>query len=559
MLKQLRINAKLKELRRSLKEYLEKQAGFNSRAAELQKALEEAENQSDLDLINQNIEDLDKEVKEADCESNIEKLNKEISEAEAELEEIGKPVPAPEPPAEEKERNDNNMFKTRGIFGKLSAERRNAILADSSVKEFITRARELVSEKRSVSGLELSIPVTLLDILKENISTYSKLYSHVNVVKAGGTTRRIVAGSVPEAIWTEMVGVINELSIDFSMIETDGFKVAGLFIIENSDYEDSDAQLLALIVEYLSAAVGKAIDKAIVYGTGNKMPLGFITRLAQTAQPSDWSSKSPEWTDLHTSHILKLDLSGATGEEFFSKLLMALAVADPKKNGANSSSFWVMNRKTHLDIIARTVKFNSAAALVASNNGTMPIVGGTIIEDEMMADYDIGGGYGGVYTLVERSGYTLAQSSEVKFIEDQTVLKGSARFDGKPAYAEGFVLINYDNTNPTTSIQFAADSANGDRVALSSLTIGSTPVTLLPSAFNKDVLNYHCTVKAHSQKITAAALDAGADVVIKNGNTVVNNGSNATFTAGENVLTVTVTNGNASARTYTVIVIDETA
>ena len=74
MLKQLRINAKLKELRRSLGEYLEKQAGFNSRAAELQKALEEAENQSDLDLINQNIEELDKEVKEADCENNIEKF-----------------------------------------------------------------------------------------------------------------------------------------------------------------------------------------------------------------------------------------------------------------------------------------------------------------------------------------------------------------------------------------------------------------------------------------------------------------------------------------------------
>ena len=562
MLKQLRLNAKLKELRRTLEEYLEKQKGFKAREAELQKALEEAENEEDINLINQNIDELENEVKEADCDGNIERLNGEIETAQSELDSIGTPVQEEgrgSEPVQKEERKMKGMKVTRGIFGKLPVEKRAAIMNDENVKNFISRAREMIKEKRAVTNAELNIPTVLLDILKENVSAYSKLYSHVNVVQASGSTRRTVAGSVPEGIWTEMVGVINELSLDFSLIETDGYKVAGLFILENSTYEDSDSQLLSLIVEYLSAAIGKALDKAIVFGTGKRMPLGFVTRLAQTAQPADWDAKAPVWTDLHDTHIIKVNIASETGEVFFASLMNAFSVADPKKNGANNNMFWVMNRKTHLDIVSRTIKFNAAAALVATNSGTMPIIGGTIIEDEMMADYDIAGGYGAVYTLVERSGYTLAQSSEVKFIEDQTVFKGTARYDGKPAYGEGFIIANYNNTNPTTSVQFAADSANGDNVALSALQIGTSAATLFPCSFNKDVLNYHCTVTAHSQKITATALKSDASVVIKNGDTVVTSGSNATFTKGENILTVTVSNGNAASRTYTVVVIDETA
>lgn len=557
MLKQLRLSAQIKELKRQKEELLKKRSGFEKREADLTAALSEAATKEDIDLIDGQITELEKEIGEAGAdEESIKDLDRQIAATEKELEEIGRPAPTPQS-TENNERKEFNHMKTRGIMGSLTPETRSALLNDGEVKEFLTRTREFIKEKRSIKGAELSIPVTLLDILKENVALYSKIYSHVNVTQANGTTRRVIAGAVPEGIWTEMVGTINELDLDFSLIETDGYKVAGLFIIDNSTYKDSDASLLSTILEYLSAAIGQAIDKAVVYGTGNKMPLGFVTRLAQSAQPSDWSAKAPKWTNLSESHIKKLDLSAKSGEEFFAELLTALMAANPKKNGSNDGMFWVMNRKTHLDIITRTIKFNAAAALVATNNGTMPVIGGDIIELEFMADYDIAGGYGAVYSLIEREGYSVEPSTEVKFIDDQTVFKGIARYDGKPAYAEGFVLVNYTNTTPTTVTTFAADSANGDRVALSALTIGTE--TLLPCPFDKDVLNYHLTVTAHKKKITATALDPQATVVIHNGSTTVNSGSDATFTAGENKLTITVTNGNAAERVYTVIVNDQTS
>ena len=62
--------------------------------------------------------------------------------------------------------------------------------------------------------------------------------------------------------------------------------------------------------------------------------------------------------------------------------------------------------------------------------------------------------------LAEREGTTLEQSAEVKFIEDQTAFKATARYDGKPVRGEAFVIVRYDNTAATTSLTFASDAAN---------------------------------------------------------------------------------------------------
>lgn len=85
---------------------------------------------------------------------------------------------------------------------------------------------------------------------------------------------------------------------------------------------------------------------------------------------------------------------------------------------------------------------------------------------------------------------------------------------------------------------------------LSALTIGS--VDLVP-AFSPDVLNYTAQTVNATNTVTATAATEGATVVIKNGSTTVTSGSAATWTAGDNILTATVTKGGASV-TYKVIV-----
>jgi HK97 family phage major capsid protein len=90
----------------------------------------------------------------------------------------------------------------------------------------------------------------------------------------------------------------------------------------------------------------------------------------------------------------------------------------------------------------------------------MPVIGGDIVDLDFVPDDNIVAGYGDDYLLVERAGAQLASSEHFLFTSDKTVFKGTARYDGLPVIAEGFVVIGVNNVTPATTVTFAADTAN---------------------------------------------------------------------------------------------------
>lgn len=85
---------------------------------------------------------------------------------------------------------------------------------------------------------------------------------------------------------------------------------------------------------------------------------------------------------------------------------------------------------------------------------------------------------------------------------------------------------------------------------LSGLTIGAA--TLVPT-FDPDVKEYTASTTNATNTITATPEDDEATVTIMNGETPVTNGQAATWTDGQNTVTVNVKNGTAE-ETYTVTV-----
>ena len=77
-------------------------------------------------------------------------------------------------------------------------------------------------------------------------------------------------------------------------------------------------------------------------------------------------------------------------------------------------------------------------------------------------------------------------------------------------------------------------------------------------AFDPDVTEYTATTSNNTNKVTATPTDPAAEVVIMLGDTEVTNGGNATWEAGENELTITVS-GGAPDTVYTVTVTKEDA
>lgn len=85
---------------------------------------------------------------------------------------------------------------------------------------------------------------------------------------------------------------------------------------------------------------------------------------------------------------------------------------------------------------------------------------------------------------------------------------------------------------------------------LSALTVGALE---LSPAFESEITSYTATSANATNTISAAATDSNSTIVIKHGDTVIANGSAATWDTGENTVTITVTNGSSS-KTYTVVV-----
>lgn len=555
-IRQLMLSKKIEQRKAALAELMKTQDSLNQRSADLETAIGEAKTDEEMAVVEEETEKLEADQKDFDEKKS--KLEGEIADLEGELDELNsnepKPEPSPEPKPADPARSKNlGGDETRMVrykfFGDMSRNQVDTLLKREDVKEFLNRTRELIREKRAVSGAELNIPDVMLELLRDNLNRYSKLITKIYVKPVSGKARQNISGSIPEGIWMEAVGSLNELSLKFNQIEVDGYKVGGFVPISNSTLEDSDLNLANEIMDALGQAIGYAVDKAILFGTGKKMPLGISTRLAQTSAPETWGTYAPDWADLHTSNILKIDPTSMTAQEFFAALIVDLGVARP--NYAVGKTFWAMNRKTKMALMAKSIVFNAAGAIVAGQMGSMPVEGGDIVELPFIADNDIIGGYGSLYLLAERAGAKLASSEHVRFLEDQTVFKGTARYDGAPVFGEGFVIVNIANSTPTTSVAFSPDEANIEDVYLSGLTIGA--LSLSP-AFNGAVTTYTAATTDATNKITATAKNAKATVAIKVNDADFVNGSSATWNAGANTVQITVSYGTTTAKIYTVTV-----
>ena len=85
----------------------------------------------------------------------------------------------------------------------------------------------------------------------------------------------------------------------------------------------------------------------------------------------------------------------------------------------------------------------------------MPVVGGIIEVLSFIPDNVIIAGYFDLYVLAERAGSRFASSEHVRFLQDQPVFKGTARYDGAPAIAEAFVAVGIGAAPTATAVTFA--------------------------------------------------------------------------------------------------------
>ena len=485
-LRQLILAKKIEGLRKQLDDFIKLDEGFVTRRANLK--TRETELETALNEITEETSAEDKktyddsvaafeadattlDADEAKNKTDKEKLESDIRTLQAELDALNEQAKEPDTAKSGTERKDESThMENRTKFYGLTTRERTEFFAREDMKNFISEIRSI--KTRGVTNGSLTIPDIALEILRDNMDQYSKLINYVGVKKVGGTARQNIVGVVPEGVWMEATGALNDLDMSFNQIEVDGFMVGGIIWVHNVLLEDSDIALGGEIMAQLGQAIGKGVDRAILFGTGTKMPVGIATRLAQTSSPDNWGTYAPAWTDLHTTNVKKLNIDGTTGATFYASLIATLGIAKP--NYTNGQAFWVMNRATHIKLMTKALAFDAAAALIAGVNNQMPIIGGDIVELEMLEDDNIIGGYGSAYLLAERAGAKVDSSEHAKYKEMLTGFRGYARYDGMPIFGEAFIQVSFANADATTESTFPLDTTNP---TLGALTITSTAHT----------------------------------------------------------------------------------
>ena len=447
---------------------------LSKREKEIEAAIDEVKTEEEQKVVDEEIEDFEGEKedltkKKEALEKQIDELDKELDELEDKDEDV-----INEPIVDEKREapiQGGFMEMRAKYFGGLNRAEVEELTKRAEVKEFLDGVRDLKMQKRGLTGGELAIPNTLIGLLKENITEFSVLAPKVNYKSVKGKSRMLVSGKIPEAIWTEACANLNELDIDLKQVEVDGYKVGGFIPICNATLADAtDVELYQEVMSMLAKSIAFALDKAILYGTGNKMPLGMVAKIAPTAM-TGYPTEGIDKDKKHVNEISAKTLTGnyveLQGENLIKQILTKVAEIGATKTTPDyfsaSGEAWIMNKNTFRKLQAETLTTNAEGAIVSGINNTMPIIGGDVIITPAAQAGHIIYGAPEAYLLAEREGMSIQTSSEVRFIQDETVFKGTARYDGQPVLNDEFVLFDMKTGGQYPT--FPEDKANKNPAA----------------------------------------------------------------------------------------------
>jgi hypothetical protein len=144
-------------------------------------------------------------------------------------------------------------------------------------------------------------------------------------------------------------------------------------------------------------------------------------------------------------------------------------------------------------------------------------------------------------------GGKIEYSDEYRFLEDERVFLTKLYGNGRPLDSGSFK--RFDITALEPRVQEVEVTNFGD-ARLADLSIGGIA---LDPAFNKSIHDYDLSTTDATNTITATPVSNEASIAIDVDGTSVDNGNAATWSSGENIVTVTVTLGGLT-ETYTVTV-----
>lgn len=430
---------------------------------------------------------------------------------------------------------DSRILTARGVR-QLTTEERNYY-------QKLAQAMQSGDPRQAVSNMDVVMPKTVINSVFDDLSTNHPLLSKIGFTATGGAVEIIMnENGQQEAVWGALTDeIVKELTSGFKKVKTDLLKLSAFLPVCNSMLDLGPEWLDRYVREVLYEALANGMESGIVSGNGKDQPIGMTRQVGEGVIVTGGKYPKKE----------KISITNLSAETVGN--LLAIIAKDPNgKTRKISDVIFVVNPVDYFQTVMPATTIMGPDGTYRNDVMPYPM---DIIQSPAV---DVGEAAIGIaYRYFAAAGTAkegrIEYSDHYHFLEDERVYLIKAYANGMPMDNNAFLLLDISGLKPATwkVEQVAAHTPSSD-AALSDLKIGS--LTLSP-AFAADTTAYTAETTNATNTITAMPADAGAEIQVKVGETVIANGSAATWAAGANTVAITVTaEDGKTTKAYTVTV-----
>lgn len=434
--------------------------------------------------------------------------------------------------------HDTQVLAARGVR-QLTAE-------EKTYYQKLIEAMKSPDVKQALANLDVIMPETVIDAVLDDITTDHELLDAINFVPTSAAIKLLVnTNGLELAVWGSLTAeIVKELTSGFKAIDTGLDKLSAFLPVSKSMLDLGPAYLDSYVRRVLTEALANGLEAGVVSGTGKDQPIGMIRQVGDGVTVTD--GVYPEKTA-----VAVRDFAPST----MGNLVSLLAVDANGNPRVVRDLILVVNPQDYYQKVMPATTIQLPDGTYRNDVFPVPL---RVIQSAALTRGKAVLGMAGRYFAcagTDREG-RIDYSDHYQFLEDNRVYLIKLYANGMPLDNNAFIELDITDLQPLfyTVVEKSPVTPSSD-ATLSALSLGSA--TLSP-AFASATTEYTATTTNASNTITATPSDAGATIVIDVNGTEIDNGAAATWTAGSNTVTITVTAADGTTtEEYTVTVTAE--
>ena len=444
--------------------------------------------------------------------------------------------------------------KVEGLKSQMDSQ----VLANRGVRQLTTKEKDFYQKfgdaikakdpRQALANLDVVLPETVLTAVFDELQTSHPLLSRISFTYTGAAIKMLMnTNGYQTGAWGKLCDeIVQELTSGFKEVDTGLFKLSAFMPVCKAMLELGPEWLDSYVRQVLYESFSNGLELGFVAGTGNDQPIGMTRQVGDDVQVS--GGVYPEKTKIAVNDLTPATLGN----------LLSLIAVDPNGKPRNVRDLiLIVSPQDYFQKVMPATTQMTPNGTYQNDVLPYPI---SIIQSPAVKNGEavLGMGYKYFAAAGSSTSGNIEYSDHYHFLEDERVylIKGYA--NGFPMDNNAFLHLDISGLRPLTyRVTVVDEPTPSNDATLSALSLGS--VSLSP-AFDSETTTYTASTTNATNTVTATPANAGAKVVITNKGTAgdaveIPNGTAATWQAGTNTLTITVTaEDGTTTKAYTVTV-----